>query len=122
MKWFSGPDGFGHRGQRGGPGPSRRAAALLLCLFSGSGTEFPPETDADDDKDNDAIDHKAETPGVGKVIPVTIRWRNINCSLSDKSSTAVSFHLLVMTCPVTTGLVAEKMCRIKDLNSLILNA
>lgn len=68
------------------------ATALLLRLISGPGPALSPEADAGDDY-TDAIDDEAETPDVGKVVPVTIRWRNINCSLSDKSSAAVSFHL-----------------------------
>ncbi|CAN6727793.1 unnamed protein product [Malus baccata var. baccata] len=68
------------------------AAALLLRLISGPGPALSPEADAGDDY-TDAIDDEAETPDVGKVVPVTIRWRNINCSLSDKSSTAVRFLL-----------------------------
>ncbi|KAM0983479.1 hypothetical protein FF1_011079 [Malus domestica] len=68
------------------------AAALLLRLISGPGPALSPEADADDDY-TDVIDDEAETPDVGKVVPVTIRWRNINCSLSDKSSTAVRFLL-----------------------------
>ncbi|KAB2604451.1 ABC transporter G family member 7 [Pyrus ussuriensis x Pyrus communis] len=68
------------------------AAALLLRLISGPGPAISPEADAGDDY-TDAVDDEAETPDVGKVVPVTIRWRNINCSLSDKSSAAVRFLL-----------------------------
>ncbi|KAB2619987.1 ABC transporter G family member 7 [Pyrus ussuriensis x Pyrus communis] len=80
----------------GGSGVGRALAAVPQLFCSAS---FP-ETDADDDKDNDAIDHKAETPGVGKVIPVTIRWRNINCSLSELSETG---RLLAIMGPSGSG-------------------
>ncbi|XP_024021590.1 ABC transporter G family member 7 [Morus notabilis] len=66
------------------------AAALLLRLFSGPGPALPPETDYDDEAEdrNDAVPDDS-----GKVIPVTIRWRNITCSLSDKRSKSVRFFL-----------------------------
>lgn len=82
--------GFGGSGV--GQALAAVAAALLLRLLSGPGPALSPETEASDD-DNDATDDKGDTPISGKLVPVTIRWRNINCSLSDKSSTSVSFHL-----------------------------
>ncbi|KAL2518897.1 ABC transporter G family member 7 [Abeliophyllum distichum] len=63
------------------------AAALLLRLFSAPGPEILPETVPDDEEG----DHEA--PVKGKVSPVTIKWTNINCSLSDKSSKSVRFLL-----------------------------
>lgn len=82
--------GFGGSGV--GQALAAVAAALLLRLLSGPGPALSPETEAGDD-DNDATDDKGETPISWKLVPVTIQWRNINCSLSDKSSTSVSFHL-----------------------------
>lgn len=62
------------------------AAALLLRLFSAPGPEILPENVADDEEGD------REAPVKGKVSPVTIKWTNINCSLSDKSSKSVSMH------------------------------
>ncbi|CAI9756018.1 unnamed protein product [Fraxinus pennsylvanica] len=63
------------------------AAALLLRLFSAPGPEVLPENVPDDEEG----DHEA--PVKGQVSPVTIKWTNINCSLSDKSSKSVRFLL-----------------------------
>lgn len=68
------------------------AAALLLRLFSGPGPELLSEPLPDDD-DNE--EEKGHAPGKGKVAPVTIRWTNINCSLSDKSTKSVSGNIYV---------------------------
>ncbi|KAL8052952.1 hypothetical protein ABFX02_05G039100 [Erythranthe guttata] len=65
------------------------AAALLLRLFSAPGPELLPETLPEDDDD----DEEGRLPVKGKVAPVTIKWTNINCSLSDKSSKSVRFLL-----------------------------
>lgn len=72
------------------------AAALLVRLFSGPGPAIFPELEPDDydDKDDFSGDgDSSESPFDGKVFPVTIRWRNINCSLSEKSSKSVQFLL-----------------------------
>lgn len=68
------------------------AVALLIRLFSGPGPAILPE---EEDGQNDVAGHdeSAEAPVEGKVVPVTIRWRNITCSLSDKSSKSVSWIL-----------------------------
>ncbi|KAH7516393.1 hypothetical protein FEM48_Zijuj10G0130300 [Ziziphus jujuba var. spinosa] len=74
------------------------AVALLLRLFSGPGPALLPGTETDEDgayEENE--DDEAETTATGKVIPVTIRWRNITCSLSDKSSKSVRFLLKNVT-------------------------
>ncbi|XP_030511816.1 ABC transporter G family member 7 [Rhodamnia argentea] len=74
------------------------AVALLIRLFSGPGPALPPEDDepgrfdGDDDLDG-GEPPSGEAPATGKVRPVTIRWRNITCSLSDKSSKSVRFLL-----------------------------
>ncbi|GAV74273.1 ABC_tran domain-containing protein/ABC2_membrane domain-containing protein [Cephalotus follicularis] len=68
------------------------AAALLLRLFSGPGPAQEPESEPDIDGlagDGDGDD----VPVEDKVVPVTIRWRNITCSLSDKSLKSVRFLL-----------------------------
>ncbi|KAH8496066.1 hypothetical protein H0E87_019021 [Populus deltoides] len=67
------------------------AVALLLRLFSGPGPALMPEDESPDDEKNDAADN--DSPDVGKFFPVTIRWSNITCSLSDKSSKSVRFLL-----------------------------
>ncbi|KAL5570123.1 hypothetical protein UlMin_026698 [Ulmus minor] len=82
--------GFGSSGL--GKALAAVAAAFLLRLFSGPGSELSPEMEA---VDND-IEHQNDADATvnGKVYPVTIRWwRNITCSLSDKSSTSVQFLL-----------------------------
>lgn len=99
--------GFGGSGL--GQALAAVAAVLLLRLFSGPGPALLPDTeltDHDDDGD-DVIEDKGETPVGGNVIPVTIRWRNITCSLSDKSSKSVSLCFLLCT-----YLVAEEKCSI----------
>ncbi|RZB89252.1 ABC transporter G family member 7-like isoform X1 [Glycine soja] len=60
------------------------AVSFLVRVFSAPGPALSPENEADDVPENDSDD--AEAPTSGKVTPVTIQWRNINCSLSDKSS------------------------------------
>ncbi|XP_042010868.1 ABC transporter G family member 7-like isoform X2 [Salvia splendens] len=73
-------------GGKGGGGVGQllaaAAAALLLRLFSGPGPVLLPDEEED------------RVPAVElKVAPVTIKWSNINCSLSDKSSKLVRFLL-----------------------------
>ncbi|KAL5553380.1 hypothetical protein UlMin_040781 [Ulmus minor] len=84
--------GFGSSGL--GKALAAVAAAFLLRLFSGPGPELSPETEAEDDDIEDQNDADGRDATVeGKVFPVTIRWRNITCSLSDKSSISVRFLL-----------------------------
>lgn len=68
------------------------AAALLLRLFSSPGPALLPENEAlpDDDDERESENGEAPAPIIGKVAPVTIKWTNITCSLSDKSSNTVS--------------------------------
>ncbi|KAL3830815.1 hypothetical protein ACJIZ3_019617 [Penstemon smallii] len=63
------------------------SAALLLRLFSAPGPALLPEPEPEDEETNGDVSVK------GKVSPVTIKWTNINCSLSDKSSNSVRFLL-----------------------------
>nr|XP_043623654.1 ABC transporter G family member 7 isoform X2 [Erigeron canadensis] len=65
------------------------AAALLLRLFSGPGPAYLPETENEDD--GEISDSGASVSD--KVLPVTIRWTNITCSLSDKPAKSVRFLL-----------------------------
>lgn len=66
------------------------ATALLFRLFSGPGPALPPEADQEDRDDFAGDSESGESTADGKVLPVIIRWRNITCSLSDKSSKSVS--------------------------------
>ncbi|WJX21254.1 ABC transporter G member 7, variant 2 [Trifolium repens] len=71
------------------------AFSFLVRIFSAPGPALLPENDDDIDDDvpnNDSPDGETPTP-TGKVTPVTIRWNNINCSISDKSSNSVRFLL-----------------------------
>ncbi|EPS57384.1 hypothetical protein M569_17434, partial [Genlisea aurea] len=65
------------------------AAAVLLRLFSGAGPASEPDAPppSDEEESGDGVRRK------GSVAPVTIKWTNINCSLSDKSSKSVRFLL-----------------------------
>ncbi|GFZ21464.1 ABC-2 type transporter family protein [Actinidia rufa] len=76
-------------GRKGGVGQilAAVAAALVLRLFSGPGPALLPEDDGDGESDD------VEAQNTGKSPPVTLRWSNITCSLSDKSSKAVRFLL-----------------------------
>ncbi|XP_065882069.1 ABC transporter G family member 7 [Euphorbia lathyris] len=71
------------------------AVSLLLRFFSGPGPALLPEDEFDEDEKNGvAGDAEAgEAPNSGKVVPVTISWSNIMCSLSDKSNKRVRFLL-----------------------------
>ncbi|KAL4301667.1 hypothetical protein GQ457_10G029600 [Hibiscus cannabinus] len=70
------------------------AAALLIRLFSGPGPAISPEDETSDENGEDvSVDGDDAPPSAGKVFPVTITWRNINCSLSDKRSKSVRFLL-----------------------------
>ncbi|XVE74728.1 hypothetical protein DITRI_Ditri12bG0041000 [Diplodiscus trichospermus] len=62
------------------------AAALLLRLFSGPGPAFLPENETSEENDDASVTGDDTPPPASKVFPVTITWRNINCSLSDKHS------------------------------------
>ena len=67
------------------------AAALLFRLFSGPGPALPPEDETvEEDDDASSVNGNDAPPSAGKVFPVTITWRNITCSLSDKRSKSVS--------------------------------
>lgn len=71
------------------------AVALLIRLFSGPGPALPPEDDEPGRPGGGGGDGGeppgGEAPADGGVVrPVTIRWRSITCSLSDKSSGSVS--------------------------------
>ncbi|KAG6573915.1 ABC transporter G family member 7, partial [Cucurbita argyrosperma subsp. sororia] len=70
------------------------AAALLVRIFSGPEPALLLEHDIeleDWEKVDGDIEVGEESPVSRKVSPVTIRWRNITCSLSDKSSKSVIF-------------------------------
>lgn len=69
------------------------AAAFFFRVISGVGPALPPAVDADEDKEeqrDSAGDEDAS--GSGSVVPVTIRWRSVTCTLSDKRGARVSVH------------------------------
>ncbi|XP_021733141.1 ABC transporter G family member 7-like [Chenopodium quinoa] len=67
------------------------AAALFVRLFSGPDPALLPENEFDGDENE--FDDSNESSFDGKVFPVTIRWNNITCSLSDNKSKSVRFLL-----------------------------
>lgn len=72
------------------------AAALFVRLVSGPGPAMLPEDEFDDDNnghEENTHDDDEESPADRKLIPVTIRWSSITCSLSDKKSKSVRFLL-----------------------------
>ncbi|TMW93946.1 hypothetical protein EJD97_010967 [Solanum chilense] len=73
------------------------AAALLLRLFSSPGPAIVPENEDAPDDDGERGSENDEATITGKVLPVTIRWSNITCSLSDKSTNTVRFLLKNVT-------------------------
>ncbi|KAL7604743.1 hypothetical protein Lser_V15G15029 [Lactuca serriola] len=68
------------------------AAALLLRLFSGPGPVQLLENETEEEG-GEGIISDSEASVSDKVYPVTIRWTNITCSLSDKASKSVRFLL-----------------------------
>ncbi|KAF6138891.1 hypothetical protein GIB67_025620 [Kingdonia uniflora] len=62
-------------------------AALLIRLFSYHRSRTRPD---DDEPENNEPESVAIA---GNVVPVSIQWRNINCSLSEKSGKTVRFLL-----------------------------
>lgn len=76
------------------------AVSLLFRLFTGPGPALVTDDDSaygDDDERNDVAEAigDGEAPVDGKVFPVTIRWQNITCSLSDKSSKSVCLFFFI---------------------------
>lgn len=68
------------------------AAALLFRLFSGPGPAMLSDNESEDDRNEiDGDGEGGEAPTSGNVFPVTIRWSNITCSLSDRSNKSVSY-------------------------------
>ena len=107
--------GFGGKGARAlkiaaGSGLGQLVGALLAAFFlrlvTGPGPELLASPGEDETEDSDS--HKG---GVAKsdVAPVTIRWSNISCTLSDKRGKLVSerfllsfiFILLIYSCLVS---------------------
>lgn len=82
--------GFGRNGL--GQVITAVAISLLVRLFSGPGPVVLPGNEDVDDS-GEAEDGEHEASDSGKVFPVTIHWRNITCSLSDKFSDSVRFLL-----------------------------
>lgn len=66
-------------------------AALLLRMFSAPGPALLLDNEEEEDDDYESnVDAGKDAPVVtGKVFPVTIKWKNITCCLSNKSSQSV---------------------------------
>lgn len=83
-------------GKSGGLGQLLLAvgAALLLRMFSAPGPALlldNEEEEEENDYETNIDDAGKDAPVVtGKVFPVAIKWKNITCSLSNKSSQSVS--------------------------------
>lgn len=63
------------------------AAAFFFRAISGPGPALLPEEEAEDAGDEEAPSES------GKIVPVTIRWSGITCSLSDKRGKTIRFLL-----------------------------
>ncbi|KAM7484628.1 hypothetical protein LguiA_000637 [Lonicera macranthoides] len=85
--------GIGGKGGGVGQILAAVAAALFLRLFTGPGPALLPENEAEEYETPD--DDQAQV--TGKISPVIIRWTNITCSLSDKSSKSMRFLLKNVT-------------------------
>ncbi|XP_076881899.1 ABC transporter G family member 7-like [Bidens hawaiensis] len=68
------------------------AAALLLRLFSGPGPAYLPETETEEEEVSDSEASVSDNNN-NKVYPVTVRWTNITCAVTDKASKSVRFLL-----------------------------
>lgn len=70
-------------------------AALLLRMFSAPGQALLLDNEEQEEEDYESSDDAGEDAPVvtGKVFPVTIKWKNITCSLSNKSSHSIKFLL-----------------------------
>lgn len=70
-------------------------AALLLRLFSAPGPALLLDNEEEEEEDYESnVDAGEDAPVVtGKVFPVTIKWKNITCSLTNKSSQSIKFLL-----------------------------
>lgn len=73
------------------------AVTLLVRLFTlPSPAGLLPENEGDDPRDKEDKDADGgKAPVSGKVPPVTVRWSNITCSISRKSSEPVSSRGLI---------------------------
>uniref|UniRef100_A0A1D1ZJP5 ABC transporter G family member 7 n=1 Tax=Anthurium amnicola TaxID=1678845 RepID=A0A1D1ZJP5_9ARAE len=74
------------------------AAAFVLRLLAGPGPALPtaPEEEEEEDEAQDGSGDSGARAGAGhagRVPPVTIRWSNITCTLSDKRGKTVRFLL-----------------------------
>lgn len=74
---------------------------LLVRLFSCPGPVLSPENENEDHGVEEEMDvDGGEAPDSGKFLPVTIRWSNITCSLSEKSSESVSSRCFILLLPL----------------------
>ncbi|KAG6524230.1 hypothetical protein ZIOFF_014136 [Zingiber officinale] len=68
------------------------AAAFFFRVISGVGPALPPAVDADEDKEEQR-DSAGDEDASGSVVPVTIQWRSVTCTLSDKRGARTRFLL-----------------------------
>ncbi|KAF5199945.1 Abc transporter g family member [Thalictrum thalictroides] len=68
------------------------AVAFFFRLITGPGPSLLPEPE-ESPEDTGEEDDGSVAPPTGKPVPVTIQWKNITCSLSDKSGKTVRFLL-----------------------------
>ncbi|CAN6478096.1 unnamed protein product [Victoria cruziana] len=67
------------------------AAAFVVRIITVSPPELPP--DVEEAELDDERSEEEPPPPAGKVVPVSLRWSNITCSLAEKSGKSVR-HLL----------------------------
>lgn len=80
-----------------GKGLGRLLAALAAAFFfraiSGAGPALPPpEDEYDDEEEQRASAGDDDTPETESVLPVTIRWSGITCTLFAKRGGRVSVY------------------------------
>ncbi|PIA63632.1 hypothetical protein AQUCO_00201164v1 [Aquilegia coerulea] len=66
------------------------AVAFFFRLITGPGPSLLPEPE---EQHTGEEEDESVAPTTGKPVPVTIQWKNITCSLSDKSGKTVRFLL-----------------------------
>ncbi|KAF3796883.1 ABC transporter G family member 7 [Nymphaea thermarum] len=67
------------------------AAAFVVRIITASPRELPPEVEEAEVDDEGS--EEEPPPPAGKVVPVSLRWSNITCSLSEKSGRLVRYLL-----------------------------
>lgn len=69
-------------------------AALAIRIFALPGPVIPGQTQSqDDDRKEEDQENNEDEEVHGNIVPVTLQWRNITCTLSDKSRKLTRFLL-----------------------------